>query len=101
MRRWKKCQDKCCDDYKDLKSWYCGIGVNLFPGRAVPFSYAAVTLPSLPCPVFRTVSGLIICLSLKWGKHDPSLQPWKSGEGSGCPYTSHPILLPSLLLSFL
>lgn len=68
--------------------WKVGIVASLsdlFPGRAVPFSYAAITLPSLSCPVFRRVSGLIICLSLKWGRHDPSLQPWKSGEGSGCP----------------
>lgn len=33
MRRWKKCQDKCCDDYKNLKSWSCGIGVRFVPGR--------------------------------------------------------------------
>lgn len=57
----------------------------LFPGRVVPFSYAAITLPSLSCPVLKRVSGLIICLSLWWGRHDPSLQPWKSGEGSGSP----------------
>lgn len=84
--------------------WKVGIVAlvsDLFPGRAVPFSYAAIALPSLSCPVFRRVSGLVICLSLKWGKHDPSLQPWKSGEGSGCPQSSHPILLLSLLFSFL
>lgn len=54
--------------------WKVGIVASLsdlFPGRAVPFSYAAITLPSLSCPVFTRVSGLIICLSLKWGRRDP------------------------------
>lgn len=85
--------------------WKVGIVAlvsDLLPGRAVPFSYAAITLPSLSCPVFRRVSDLIICLSSKWGRHDPSLQPGNQvKEGSGCPQSSHPILLPSLLLSFL
>lgn len=31
MRRWKKGEDKCCDDCKDLKSWYCGISVIFVP----------------------------------------------------------------------
>lgn len=102
MRSWKKWQDKCCDDCKDLKSLHCGISVRFFCSEVgeCPCTCEAITMPSWSCPVFRRLSSLIIYVSLKSGKHDPSPQLQKFGEGSGCPEASHPSLFAPLLLSW-
>lgn len=69
-------------------------------GGECPCTCAAITVPSLSCPVFRRVSSLIVYLSLKWGRCGPSLQLWKLWKGSGCPEASRPTLLAPLLLSW-